>query len=183
MIHDLDRTGYIGASDTKNVMRSWNTKTFKQWWDVKMGIGDSFVDNIYTQAGNVYEGKILDHLEITERDRQIIIGRLRVNLDGETDDCVVECKTYKWENGFKLPKHYWQQVQVEMYATGKRIGLLYAYGLLPEDYTEYGEIDPDRLSVDIIFYDEEFIEEYLKRAMYLCKCIEEGRTPNESEVG
>lgn len=182
MITDKDRVGYIGASDTQYVMRKWDTKTFAQWWNTKTGLADPMVDNIYTRAGTAYEPKILDYLEIEDRDRQIIIGRLRINLDGETDTCVVEIKTYNYAKGFKLPKHYWQQVQVEMYASNKRMGLLYAYGLLDSEYEEYGEIDPNRLEVHIITYDEEFIEAYLKRALYLGRCMEEGRIPDESEI-
>lgn len=182
MIHDTDRVGYIGASDTKYVMGRWNTKTFKNWWDVKTGVAENTVDNIYTRAGNAYEGRILDHLGVENRDRQIIIGRLRVNLDGETEDTVVEIKTYKFAKGWKMPKHYWQQCQVEMFAANKKINILYAYGLLEEEYTEYGEIDPERLRAEIIFYDDEFVKGYLKRANYLGKCLEEGRFPDESEV-
>lgn len=182
MVRDKDRVGFIGASDTKYVMGNWKTKTFAKWWETKVGISESDADNIYTRAGNAYEGKILDYLGVSERDRQILIGRLRVNLDGETDDCVVEIKTHKNDKPFKLPKHYYQQVQVELYATCKRVGLLYAYGLLPSEYEEYGEIDPNRLEVFIIPYDEEFIAQYLPRMLYLAKCIEEGREPDESEL-
>lgn len=183
MISDFDRVGFIGASDTKYVMRHWDTKTFREWWDIKMGLAENMVDNIYTRAGTAYEPRILDHLGVEDRDRQIIIGRLRVNLDGETDFAVVEIKTYQYAKGWKMPKDYWWQVQVEMFAAGKDIALLYAYGLLESEYEEYGEVDPNRLTVEVIEYDEKFIEEYLKRMNYLAKCIEEGRTPDESEVG
>ena len=180
MISDTDRTGYIGASDTKFVMGNWKTKTFENWWKTKTGEESNTVDNMYIRAGNAYEGRILDYLGIDERDRQIIIGRLRVNLDGETKDCVAEIKTHGY--GKKLPKHYWQQVQVELYATNKRIGLLYAYGLLPDEYDNYGDIDPDRLEVQIIPYDESFIEKYLPRMLYLGECLERGEYPDESKV-
>ena len=182
MIQDHDRTGYIGASDTKYVMGRWNTKTFKAWWDIKTGMEENTVDNIYTRAGNAYEGRILDYLGIEERDRQIIIGRLRINLDGETASHVVEIKTYKYSKGWKMPKYYWQQVQVEMFAKDCQFGVLYAYGLLDEEYEEYGEIDPNRLTAEIIFREDEFIEKYLTRALYLCSCLEKGEEPDESKV-
>ena len=187
MITDQDRVGYIGASDTRFVMMNWNTKTFQDWWAVKTGEAEEYVDNIYTRAGRAYEGRILDYLEIEERDRQIIIGRLRVNLDGETKSHVVEIKTYQWLKGFRIPKNerkwdYWQQVQVEMYATNKDHAFLYAYGLLPSEYEEYGEVDGNRLDVYDIDYDEAWIEEeYLPRFNYLAKCLTEGVNPNEEE--
>ena len=182
MIADKDRVGYIGASDTKYVMGNWKTKTFRGWWETKTGEMENTVDNIYTRAGTAYEPRILDALGIDERDRQIVIGRIRVNLDGETDKAVVEIKTYQYLKGWKMPKHYWQQVQVELFATGKQVGVLYAYGLLPNEYGEYGEVDMDRLTAEIIIRDDDFIEEYLKRANYLGRCLEEGRFPDESEI-
>ena len=38
MIHDHDRSGWIGASDTSKVMGRWDTETFRKWWSVKLGI-------------------------------------------------------------------------------------------------------------------------------------------------
>ena len=187
MIQDHDRIGYIGASDTKYVMGNWNTKTFRDWWAVKTGETEDLLDNIYTRAGSAYEGRILDYLEIDDRDRQIIIGRLRVNLDGETSSHVVEIKTYQWLKGFRIPKNvkkwdYWQQVQVEMFATNKTHAFLYAYGLLPSEYEDYGEVDGNRLDVYDFDYDEEWIEnEYLPRLNRLAKCLVEGEKPYEEE--
>lgn len=178
MIQDTDRVGYIGASDTHFVMMNQHTKTFQEWWAVKIGETDGFVDNIYTRAGTHYEPKILDYLGIEDRDRQIIVGRLRVNLDGETLSHVVEIKTYQWLKGFKIPKNlkkwdYWQQVQVEMFATNKKMALIVHYGLLPSEYEEYTDIDPNRVGVEIIEYDEDWVEnEYLPRLNELVKRIE-----------
>lgn len=188
MIHDQDRVGYIGASDTKFVTGNWNTKTFRDWWSIKIGEAENLVDNIYTRAGTAYEGRILDYLEIEERDRQIIVGRLRVNLDGETKSHVVEIKTYQWMKGFKIPKNlkkwdYWQQIQVEMFATNKDHAFLYAYGLLPSEYEEYGEVDGNRLDVYDYDYDEAWIDEvYLPRFNHLAKCLVNGEEPDESQI-
>lgn len=38
MIHDHDRSGWIGASDTSKGMGRWDTETFRKWWSVKLGI-------------------------------------------------------------------------------------------------------------------------------------------------
>lgn len=168
MISDTDRVGYIGASDTHYVLMNWNTQTFRSWWEIKVGERENELDTVYTRAGRIYEPKILDYLEIEERDRQIIVGRLRVNLDGETRTHVIEIKTAKY-GSLKIPKNikkwaYWQQVQVEMYATNKQHAFIYVYELLPSDYEEVNEIDGNRLELFDFDYDEEWIEEeYLPR--------------------
>ena len=182
MITDLDRSYYIGASDTKMVMGKWTSKTFWDWWNIKKGLEETTVDNIYTRAGSMWEGKILDYLNIPERDKQIIIGRLRVNLDGNDETTIYEIKTFKNDNGFKLPKHYWQQAQVEMYAFNYEICLVVAYGLEEEDYMEVTEVDEERLHFFPIRRNDEWIEnEYLPRANYLIDCLEWGKEPSEEE--
>lgn len=184
MISDKDRSYYIGASDTKYVIGNYDTKTFRHWWDVKMGfIADTDYDSIYIMTGNLYEPKILDWLECTERDRQIIIGRLRVNLDGETEDSVIEIKTFRYDGVWKPPKAYLHQVQVEMFATGKDKGYLVGYGVDDDDY--YAVINGETLDIDarrIFIYpierDDKWLDEvYLPRLWYLAECLEEERLP------
>ena len=88
MISNKDRSGYIGASDTKFVIGNWSTKTFEKWWMKKIGIETKSFSNKYTSAGNNFEHKIIDALDIPniEKDKQIIKGRLRVNLDANTKE-------------------------------------------------------------------------------------------------
>lgn len=186
MISDKDRSGFIGGSDTGYVMKSWGTKTFEKWWRIKQGLEEDNFESEAMQAGTAYEHKILDALNIPdlEKDKQIIKGLLRVNLDGNTATKVYEVKTYKAGKPFKVSKDYWRQVQVEMYALGVRQGEIVAYGLLPEDYNNfYRDIDPKRLSHHKIKYDKRFIADYEKRLQYLCKCLEDGTWPDEGEVG
>ncbi len=125
MIASKDRSGYFGASDTKYIIGNWETRTFEIWWLTKVGIYQRNFENDYTMAGTNFEHKILDSLNIEnlEKDKQIIIGKLRVNLDGNTDNKIYEVKTYNYEKGFDLNKHkdYINQVQVQMYATGIKI--------------------------------------------------------------
>lgn len=184
MIHDHDRSYYIGASDTKYVMGNWNTQTFRHWWDIKMGFDEDDIDNIYLRTGTMYEPKILDEIGCTERDRQIIIGRLRVNLDGEFDDEVIEVKTInKPVETWKPPQAYLQQVQVEMFAAQKKFAQIVYYEVRPEDYEAVmrGEtlpLDIYRLEAWDLAYDEEWIdEEYLPRLWYLCDCLEKEKLP------
>lgn len=183
MIHDHDRSYYIGASDTKYVMGNWNTQTFRHWWDIKMGFDEDDVDNIYLRTGTLYEPKILDYLEVDERDRQIILGRLRVNLDGEKEDYVIEAKTYGYKPDWKPPKEYLNQVQVEMFATNKNTGWIVAYGVTEEDYeaAELGftlPIEDDRISTFMVNRNDKWLdEEYLPRLWYLAECLEEEKLP------
>ena len=182
MIANKDRSGYFGASDTKYIVGNWKTKTFQNWWLVKLGIIQNNFENKYTMAGTNYEHKILDSLNIEklEKDKQIIIGRLRVNLDGNTDNKIYEVKTYNYEKGFNLSKDYIQQVIVQMYATGIKEAEIVAYGLLENDYNNYlHNIDNERVSFHKIEYNEDFIKNiYLPRLNYLTKCLELGSMPD-----
>ena len=111
---------------------------------------------------------------------------LRVNLDGDGIGRIDEVKTYNLEKGFKVTKAYWQQVQVQIFA--KRCeefdcpkAHIWAYGLLPEDYKNFfNPIDRERLKPYPIEEDKKFIEEYLRRIVYLKSCMERGVMPDES---
>ena len=181
MIQSQDRSGYIGASDTSFVVGNWKTKTFEKWWLEKIGINKNNLSTEAMKAGNNYEHKILNALEIEglEKDKQIIIDRLRVNLDGNTDTCIYEVKTYKEENEFKVSKQYWRQAQVEMYASNIHNLYIVAYALKENDYKNFfSEIDTARIQKIKVDYDEDFIQnEYLPRLEILTKCLKEGVFP------
>jgi hypothetical protein len=182
MIADKDRSEFFGASETEKIVGNWNTATFEKWWMQKIGINQDHFYNKYTLAGTHYEHRILESLDIPmELDKQIIIEdlRLRVNLDGNDTDTIYECKTYNLEKGFKLPKKYVQQVQVQMFASGLRKAKIIAYGLTEADYDNFFHpIVPERRSEFIIEYDEKWINEvYLPKLKYLAECLKEGRFP------
>lgn len=185
MIANKDRSGYIGASDTGHVMRSWNTKTFEKWWWEKQGFTRNSICTDAMKAGTAWEHKILDALNIPgmEKDRQIIKGRLRVNLDGNTQTEIYEVKTHSADKPFRVTADYRRQVNVEMYQSGIYRARIVSYALLPDDYNNYfREVDPDRVKHHPIEYDETFIAQYVPRMEYLCRCLETGRFPVESEV-
>ena len=182
MIESKDRSGYFGASDTDKIIGKWTSETFAKWWMQKIGINRDHFSNKYTSAGTHLEHRILESLGIPmELDKQIIIEdlRLRVNLDGNTEDTIFECKTYQLERGFKLPKKYINQVQVQMYASGLRKAKIITYGLKDEDYDNYFlDIDPSRRDEIVLAYDERWVKEiYLPRLTYLAECLKEGRWP------
>ena len=54
MIASKDRSGYIGASDTRFVMGKWTSKTFENWWREKQGITCNNFTNEAMQAGTRY---------------------------------------------------------------------------------------------------------------------------------
>lgn len=188
MITNKDRSGYIGASDAKYVIGNWKTKTFQNWWLEKIGIAKNEFSNQYTLAGTNYEHKIIEALNIpeVEKDKQIIKGRLRVNLDANTKNKIYEIKTYNYEKEFDINKHkdYVNQVQVQMYVSEIHEAEIDAYGLIKKDYDNYfNEIDLNRLSKYEIIYDEEWINNiYLPRLSYLENCLEKGLFPNEEEL-
>lgn len=148
----------------------------------KIGINRDHFDNKYTLAGSHFEHRILESLGIPmELDKQIILEdlRLRVNLDGNTEDTIFECKTYKYEKGFKMPRKYINQVQVQMFASGLRKAKIIVYGLQDKDYDNYfNDIDPRRRDEILITYDERWVNEvYLPKLTYLAECLKEGRFP------
>lgn len=181
MIHDHDRSGWIGASDTARVMGKWSGKTFDAWWREKLGLSRNTVSTKAMKAGNEYEGKVLDYLGITQRDRQIRDRdlRLRVNLDGEKDGLIYEVKTHK-KPTFIVTKPYWMQCQVEQYITGERCQIV-AYRLLPEDYDNFfNAIDGRRLTFHAIPYDRGWvINDYLPRLKELSRHLKKGGWPDE----
>ena len=181
MIQSQDRSYYIGCSDTSMVVGNWKTKTFEKWWLEKLGLNKKNLSNEAMKAGNNYEHKILDSLEIEdlEKDKQIIKDRLRANLDGNTNTCIYEVKTHNIDKEFKVSKQYWRQAQVEMYASGIYKLYIVAYGLQENDYNNYfNEIDKNRLELINVDYDKEFIEnEYLPKLEILTECLKKGVFP------
>lgn len=182
MIQNQDRSYYIGCSDTSMVVGNWKTKTFEKWWLEKLGIYKNTIKTDAMQAGTNYEHKILDALGIDnlEKDKQIIIGRLRANLDGNTNTCIYEVKTHSINKEFKVSKQYWRQAQVEMYAAKIYKLFIVSYALRENDYINYfNKIDKNRINLTEVKYDEEFIKkEYIPKLEILSQCLERGEFPN-----
>lgn len=181
MIQSQDRSYYIGASDTSMVVGNWTTKTFEKWWLEKLGLNKNDLKTEAMQTGTNYEHKILEALGIEnlEKDKQIIIDRLRVNLDGNTDTCIFEVKTHNIEKEFKVSKQYWRQAQVEMFASNIHKLYIVVYSLQENDYKNYfNKIDKERIKFLQVDYDEKFItEEYIPKLEILTRCLKEGVFP------
>ena len=163
------------------VVGNWRTKTFEKWWLEKLGLNKNDIKTEAMQTGTNYEHKILDALEIDglEKDKQIIIDRLRVNLDGNTNTCIYEVKTHNTEKEFKVSKQYWRQAQVEMFASNIHKLYIVAYGLQENDYKNFfNTIDKNRIKLLQVDYDEKFItEEYIPKLEILTRCLKEGVFP------
>lgn len=180
MIRDENRAGWFGASDTARIMGNWDTLTFRLWWLEKLGIRTNRLKTDAMQAGTAYEHKILSAIGVKKMDRQIKLRvlRLRVNLDGEDRETITEVKTHKGD--FKVSKAYWQQCQVEMFATRKQCRIV-SYQLTDAEYENFFlPIDKDRIAVWPIDRDNEFLRcEYLPRLAYLAGCLRRRETPTK----
>lgn len=183
MISSQDRSGWFGASDTDYIVGNWETASFENWWLTKIGINRTNFQNQYTLAGTHKEHQILNSLQIPllELDKQILLPdlKLRVNLDGNTNDCIYECKTHSIEKPFKVPIKYKRQVWVQMYAAEIRQARIVAYGLSDDDYKNFFlPIDKERIALIDVPYNEKFInEDYLPKIEYLARCLEQGVLP------
>ena len=192
MIANQDRSGWFGASDTDKVLNTnYSTKTFKQWWAVKLGEQESdFKGSMYTDAGNKYEHPIL--LTINEKmniDRQIKIEKylLRVNYDGDFNGTLYEVKTHKDLKPYEISISHWRQTQVEMYAyktMAEKLDLppfkklyIVSYALRVDEYnTNEVEIDFNRIVWHEVKYDKHFIkEEYLPKLKEKARALRKGK--------
>ena len=190
MIKNKDRSKWFGASDTAIIMSDFDTKTFRKWWLIKLGVVSNSFSNLYTFVGSEKEHQILRRVaENTGRDikfdEQVKIRRyrLRVNFDGTTKDSIEEVKTTMLENVKKALNNeaYIQQINVEMFAKKLDTAELWVYGLVDEDYKNiFLEIDDERLFKKVVKRDNEFLARYLKRLKYLCYCLKKRLMPSKN---
>lgn len=193
MIKNKSRARWFGASDTKFIVGNWNTKTFMLWWLTKLGLRNESFSNVYTLTGTHKEHQITRHYAdknnlIIELDKQRKNKKLklRVNYDAETKEIPIEIKTrINNKENWKPPKHYINQLQVEIFGKGKKCkgGKIVVYALNEADYQNFFlPIDNERLTEYYFERDNNFLEnEYLPRLKYLAHCLKKRKTPNELE--
>lgn len=184
------RVGCFGASDTHFIMGNWDTSTFINWWQSKLGTKNNNFSNTYTLVGTYKEHQIADWYEQKfnvklrrDRKHKVPFSKIIINYDCETKTKDVEIKTYKITNKeWVCPKNYWQQVQVQMYG-GKKTAEIVAYGLVDADYDNfYLPIEESRINVFPVAYDAGWIiNEYLPKERYLEWCLKKRKTPRKLE--
>jgi hypothetical protein len=190
MITSKDRSGWFGASDVDKIVGNWNTKTWMDWWLVKMGVARNNIETIAMNAGTHKEHQILEYVSpFMETDKQILIEdlRLRINLDGNLQEHIYEVKTHSAEKVFKPSKKYIQQVNVQMYGVKylkayklEPMADIVSYALTEDDYKNYFlPIDPERLKLHPIAYDDWWVDTtFLPRIEYLADCLIKGILPD-----
>lgn len=179
MIHSHDRSLWVGASDIEELIALYNsdkTNAHSNFVAVKTGLIDNpNIKTIYMTAGDLYERQIVDFGEVdkVEYDKSILVPKysLRVNLDGNTDNKIIEAKTKKFtgkiyfDKRSSLWKRYYLQVQAQMFAWREYYeqditAVIKAYYLDPLDYEAvrvYNKplpIDPERLEIIPVKYDD-----------------------------
>lgn len=184
MISSQDRSGFFGASDVDKIIGNWHTKSWMDWYLEKLGVTRPRFETRAMNAGTHWEHRILEAIDpLIEKDKQIIVEELllRVNYDGTDADTDHEVKTFEYAKGFKMPKKYIHQVQVQMFAGGYRKAKIHAYGLIPEEYENYFlPVDQDRLQEFKIDYDEGWINTvFLPKLRRLAECLKAGKIPEE----
>lgn len=189
MIKDDDRAYWFGASDSQKILTpNHNTKSWEQWWRVKMGIEEQeFHGNEYTRAGQMYEHPILDAFDRDiNKDRQLYLEdlRLRVNYDGDKNGIIYEVKTHKIENPFEITPYIYAQCQTQMYvwkeiSTTPFINLyILSYGLTAEERRILSPVDADRIKVHKVKYSKGHMKRFLKSLKPLVERLDNMRKPS-----
>lgn len=185
MIASQDRSGWFGASDVDFIVGNRKTETWKKWWLEKLGLRHNSISNVAINAGKYKEHQILEYIGAKEMDKQVLVPELllRINLDGNTDKKIHEVKTFAWVEGWKPPKKYIRQTNLQMFGYNTTDAEIVAYGLLPEDYENFFlPIDPNRLLKFRVEYDSPFIENARANLIELSECLKKGVMPCEMVV-
>jgi len=147
-------------------------------------------------SSNVIQPIRLNHMYRNEKISCKEYPKLVVNLDGryyrgigwyDSEWIIYEVKTSAYENVFlgsvSSERDYIKQVNVQMFATGCRKAYIVYYGMLPSEYeAEFlidPKIDPNRIKLVEVKYDEKFIDKYIKRLEFLSDCIDKNVYPWE----
>lgn len=191
MVTDRDIYGYIGGSDANRIYGSYDTATFANFWQERTtGIKLNQFDTVDTAAGNVMEYKILDHLGIDQKYRDVFMSKegciAGINTDALTEDTYHEIKTalpeiaYKWISGKAISASYLRQIMHGLYVTDRKLAKLHVCAMTrAEKRCPFG-IDLSGRIFTFDFSVEDFdLEEHHRRIMYLTKCFSEKAKPTD----
>lgn len=159
-----NRHMYVGGSDVPAILGISKYKTQFQLAKEKTGIEPSeFKGNEYTEYGNVLEPQIRDYINAINNTNFVPDTRIdrekgiRSNTDGydAENQLILEIKTHG-----KTPdiKSYEAQMQLYMWHFGVKFGWLALYER-PENFDI--EFDADRLQIEVINRDDEYVQKIL----------------------
>lgn len=158
------RDKWVGGSDVPAILGISKYKTQFQLAKEKTGIEPSeFKGNEYTEYGNVLEPQIRDYINAINNTNFVPDTRIdrekgiRSNTDGydAENQLILEIKTHG-----KTPdiKSYEAQMQLYMWHFGVKFGWLALYER-PENFDI--EFDADRLQIEVINRDDEYVQKIL----------------------
>jgi hypothetical protein len=136
MFTQVQRAGYLGASDMPYVMNPKEPAQLLAWWERKVGLRDAEPPNYAMQLGSFLGDFILDQYEqlggykITRRQEVVPSphnNRLRATLDGfdESRGAVIEAKfASPFLDREQIFKMYYPQVALQMHCCDAVAGFL-----------------------------------------------------------
>lgn len=140
MITNRSTYGYIGGSDANRLFGSFETETFRAWWQERLtGISLTSFSTIDTAVGNIMEAKVLDEVGVLPEHRNIFVKKegsmAGINTDALCPDFYHEVKTsvpegvYDWLRGMAVSAAYRRQVMHGLYVTGRKAAKIHVLPL------------------------------------------------------
>jgi hypothetical protein len=191
MIGQRNVYGYIGGSDANRLYGSFETKTFKDFWNERLtGIKLNEFNTNDTAVGNIMEHRVMDELGIDPAYRDIFVKKegtiAGINTDALTPDAYDEIKTalpklpYKWLNGRAISVNYRRQLMHGLYVTGRILGRLHVLPMTEQEKKNPFGLNIKGRVVTFEFEVKDFnMEEHHRRIMYLTKCFSEKIQPTD----
>lgn len=183
----LDRNIFVGGSDIPTILGINKYKTQFELAKEKVGISPKeFKGNEYAQFGNILEPQIRDYINAinetkfkpeTKIDNEL---RIRSNTDGFDKEAglILEIKTHGKNPTLKV---YEAQMQLYMYQFDVEFGWLALYER-PDNFD--AEFDSDRLKIELVERDNEYIQKILdaiETFWIRCEYLKDNREMTEQE--
>lgn len=158
------RNQYVGGSDVATILGLNKYKTQFELAKEKVGIvKNEFKGNEYTEYGNILEPQIREYINAINEtkfkpDTRIDNEKgIRSNTDGfdKENQLILEIKTHGKNPTLKV---YEAQMQLYMYQFDVSYGWLALYER-PDNFD--AEFDPDRLKINLVKRDDEYIQKIL----------------------
>jgi len=179
-----NRELFIGGSEANMIYMSYESATFKKWWEHKLtGFPTPFFTNIHMSVGTILESDIIDlyervHRVKGDRDLQEIKGFARASTDYIIDNKVCDVKAtnkaFEWFLSERVPINYKRQLIHYCYVFNLNKASIIAYQVdeatLNDPFTELDENKLFEIDVPITNEDIEKHEQIIKYLDY-CKAM------------